>query len=57
MKTKWSIWVEWVITRVHRAWRTYQRLDALQDEMAGDVACEVLAQFGHQFGITFVLLS
>lgn len=35
---------------------TYEGLDALQDKVAGDVAGEVLAQLGDQFGIALILL-
>lgn len=36
---------------------TYKRFDALQNQVAGDVARQILAQLGDQFGIALVLLS
>lgn len=37
-------------------WATYERLDALQDEVAGDAAWEVLAELRYEFGVALVLL-
>lgn len=36
---------------------TYERFDALQNQVAGDVARQILAQLGDQFGVALVLLS
>lgn len=35
---------------------TYERLNALQDEVAGDVAREVLTELRDEFGVALVLL-
>lgn len=35
---------------------TYERFDALQDQVAGDVARQILAELSDQFGVALVLL-
>lgn len=36
---------------------TYEGFDAFQNQVAGDVARQILAQLGDQFGVALVLLS
>ena len=36
---------------------TDQRFDALQNQVAGDVARQILAQLSDQFGVALILLS
>lgn len=36
---------------------TYERFDALQNQVAGDVAWQILAELGDQLGVALVLLS
>lgn len=52
---KWSLGGQ---QRVHggKTLATYERLDALQDEVAGDAAREVLTELRYEFGVALVLL-
>lgn len=45
------------LSRVMRVYRTYQWLDVLQDDVAGEIPGQILAKLRDQLSVTFILLT